>query len=540
MMVGSKVVNVEEAVEKVPDKAVIAVSGFNLLIAPEYLLLKLYERYKETGHPKHIFLELNPIPTAPGKVLDQIATELYNDPDQEFLSGLLITYPGWSPALQKMIQENRIEGYTWSIGTASWFFREVSRGLPGVLTRVGLGTFLDPREDGGYLNDLAKEKRRCWIDVITIDGKEYLLYRAPKPNVAFIRGTTADEIGNLTTEKEGSFTEILTLAQAAKAEPEKGIVIAQVERIAKYPSLKPQDVKVPGPLIDYVVIAPPEYHKQSANIQYDPRISGEIIPPLDPKLVPKFELSTKKVIARRILLEMLEICKKLKRPILVNLGIGIPDKVAGIAIEEGVQDYVFTTVESGPFGGLALGGPDFGASIGPFAIISQPDQFANYEGGIIDAASLGFMQVDEKGNVNPSLLPGRLPGPGGFPVIAYGSPRMLFAGHFTAGKKDIRVENGKLNIVKDGNIKKFVKSVYKIVYNAALGLEKGQEVKYITERAVFRLTKDGLVLEEYAPELDIDRDILSKMEFEPKVSPKLKEMDERLFKEEPMGLRDEL
>lgn len=535
-----KIVDVNEAIEKIPDNAVIAISGFNLLVAPEYLLLRLYEHYKETSHPKNIFLEVNPIPTAPGKVLDQIATELYNDLDQEFLSGMLITYPGWSPALQKMIQENRIEGYTWSIGTASWFFREVARGLPGVLTRVGIGTFLDPRQDAGYLNELAREKKRCKIDVIKIGDKEYLLYQAPKPTVAFIRGTTADELGNITTEREGCFTEILNLAQAAKAEPEKGIVIAQVERVAKYSSLPPQDVKVPGPLLDYVVVAPPEYHKQSANIQYDPRISGEIIPPMDSSSIPKLGLSTQKVIARRVLLEMVNIVKKLKKPILVNLGIGIPDKVAGIAIEEGVQDYVFTTVESGPFGGIALGGPDFGASIGPFAIISQPDQFANYEGGVIDVASLGFMQVDEKGNVNPSLLPGRLPGPGGFPVISYGSPRMLFAGHFTAGKKELKVGNGKLEIVKDGNIKKFVKNVYKIVYNAALGLEKGQEVLYITERAVFRLTKDGPILEEYAPGVDVDRGILAKMEFKPKVSSKLKEMDERLFKEGIMGLKDEL
>lgn len=535
-----KAASAEKAVSVIPDGAVIAVSGFNLLVAPEYLLLKLFERYKETGHPERVFLEVNPVPTAPNRILDRIMEEIYRDEEQDFLSGILVTYPGWSPYLQRLIQENRIEGYTWSIGTASWFFREVSRGLPGVLTRVGLGTFLDPREDGGYLNDLARERRRCVIDVVDIHGEEYLLYQAPKPNVAFIRGTTADELGNITTEREGAFTEILNLAQAAKAEPEKGTVIAQVERLAKYPSLHPQEVKVPAPLVDYVVVSPPELHRQSANIEYDPRISGEIIPPMDSSMLPDFPLSTQKVIARRILLEMIALVKKLGRPVLVNLGIGIPDKVAGIAMEEGVSGWVFTTVESGPFGGIALGGPDFGASIGPFAIISQPDQFANYEGGVIDAASLGFMQVDERGNVNPSLLPGRLPGPGGFPVISYGSPRMFFAGHFTAGKRDIRVKNGRLEIARDGDIRKFVRNVYKVVYNAPLGLEKGQEVIYITERAVFRLTRKGLVLEEYAPGTDVERDILEKMEFEPKISPKLREMDERLFREESMGLKDEL
>ncbi len=537
---GMKVVNAEEAVSVIPDGAVIAVSGFNLLVAPEYLLLKLFEHYKETGHPRNIFFEVNPVPTAPNRVLDRIMEEIYRDEGQDFLAGILVTYPGWSPYLQRLIQENRIEGYTWSIGTASWFFREVSRGMPGVLTKVGLGTFLDPREDGGYLNELAAERKRCRIEAVEILGEEYLLYQAPKPNVAFIRGTTADEMGNITTKREGAFTEILNLAQAAKAEPGKGVVIAQVERVARYPSLNPQDVKVPGPLVDYIVLSPPEFHRQSANIQYDPRISGEVIPPMDRRSVPKLPLGTQKVIARRILLEMLELVKRLKRPVLVNLGIGIPDKVAGIAMEEGVQDYVFTTVESGPFGGIALGGPDFGASIGPFAIISQPDQFANYEGGVIDAASLGFMQVDEKGNVNPSLLPGKLPGPGGFPVISYGSPRMLFAGHFTAGRRDIRIEKGRLNIVKEGPIRKFVRRVYKVVYNASLGLKRGQEVIYITERAVFRLTGKGLVLEEYAPGVDVEKDILANMEFEPEISSKLREMDERLFMEGAMGIKEEL
>lgn len=539
-MVICKVVDVDGAISKIPDNAVIAISGFNMLVAPEYLLLKLFERYEKTGHPQNVFLEVNPIPTAPNGVLDKIAKKIYEDLDQKFLSGILVTYPGWSPYLQKLIQENRIEGYTWSIGTASWFFREVARGFPGVITKVGMRTFLDGREDAGYLNELAKEKKRCKVKIIKIDGEEYLLYKAPKPNVTFIRGTTSDEIGNLTTEKEGSFTDILNMAQAAKSQPNPGIVIAQVERVARFGSLHPQDVKVPGPLVDYVVIAPPEYHKQSANIQYDPRISGEIIPPTSLELLPKSELNTRKVIARRILLEMAKLIEELGRPILVNLGIGIPSEVAGVANEEGIQDLVFTTVESGPFGGVALLGPDFGASIGPFAIISMADQFANYEGGIIDVASLGFMQVDEQGNVNPSILPGRLPGPGGFPVISYGSPRVIFAGGFTAGKRDIRIENGKLNIVKDGDIAKFVKKVYKVVYSGSVGLEKGQEVIYVTERAVFRLTKKGLVLEEYAPGIDIEKDILNKMEFEPKISSKLREMEKRLFLPRPMGLKEEV
>ncbi len=534
----SKFVDVDEALSKIPDGSVLAISGFNIATAPEYLIIKLWERYRDTGHPKNLFVISDTLPAIPDKGLDFVAKKIYEEGDQEFIRGMLLPFIGWSPWIQKLTLENRIEMYTWSIGTASYWFREIASGRPGIVTLVGRGTFLDPRQDGGFLNDLARERKTCKNTVIEIDGKEYLLYQAPKPNVGFIRGTTADEMGNMTMEREGIFGTVLGIAQAVKSRPNSGIVIAQVERAAKFGSLKPKEIHVPAPLVDYVVISPPEYHWQSGSIRYDPRISGEIIPPM--KSTTGLELSDRKVIARRITLEMVRLIKEKRSPILVNLGIGIPALVPAVVAEEGLSDFLVTSVEAGPFGGTALTNIDFGVSIGPFAIIPMPDMFTNYEGGVIDAASLGFMQVDERGNVNPSVIPGRVTGPGGFPVIVTGSPRVYFGGGFTAGKKSIKVKDGKLVIESDGTIKKFVKDVYKIVFNGNIALEMGKEVLYITERAVFRLTPEGIVLEEVAPGIDLEKDILEKMEFKPIISKDLREMDPRIFREEKMGLKEDI
>lgn len=535
-----KIVDVKNALEKIPDNATVAVSGFNMATTPDYLLRKLYELYESTGHPQNLFIESDTFPGAPGRGIDFIAEKIYKDPDQKFIRGVLMPFLGWSQWLQKLVLENRIEAYSWSIGIASYWFREIAAGRPGLLTRVGLHTFLDPRIDEACLNELARKRRTCKVHLIKIDGNEYLFYQAPKPQVALIRGTTSDEIGNITMEKEGIFGTVLGITQATKAQPNPGIVIAQVERISRFGSLHPQLVRVPGPLVDYVVISPPEYHWQSGSIEFDPRISGTIIPSFAPELIPRMELSVEKVIARRIVIELVELIKKLRRPLIINLGIGIPAYVTNIAFEEDILDFIYTTVEAGPWGGIALKGIDFGVSIGPFAIIPMPDQFSLYEGGIIDAAALGFLEIDSEGNVNPSMLPDRMPGPGGFPVIAAGSPRIFFGGEFTAGKRTIRVTDGKLIIQNDGSINKFVKRVYKIVFNGKTAIDVNKEVLYITERAVFRLSKNGLVLEEIAPGVDLEKHILSKMEFCPIINPKLKEMDKRLFQEEPMGLKEEL
>jgi acyl CoA:acetate/3-ketoacid CoA transferase len=224
---------------------------------------------------------------------------------------------------------------------------------------------------------------------------------------------------------------------------------------------------------------------------------------------------------------------------LVNLGIGIPALISLVAAEEDVTEFIITVLESGPWGGLALSGNDFGLAISPFALSTIPDAFSNFEGGIIDAASLGFLQVDKEGNVNPSMLPDRIFGPGGFPVIAGGAPRIYFAGAFTAGKSEINISRNRIRILHDGTISKFIESVFKVVFSGHQAIRYGQEILYITERAVFRLTGSGIILEEVAPGIDIDKDIISKMGFMPIVG-STKEMDERIFSDGKMDVRDEI
>jgi acyl CoA:acetate/3-ketoacid CoA transferase len=526
-----KIVNAEEALSKIKDGSIIAISGFNMATNPEYLIVKLWELYERTGHPRDLFIITDTLPAVPDRGIDVIARRIYETSDRRFLRGALLTYVGWTPWFQKLTAENIIEVYMWPIGTASHWFREVASGRPGVITKVGLGTYLDPRNDSCYANDLAREKRTCTNSLIEIDGKEYLIYKAPKPNVALIRATTSDELGNLSMEKEGILGTVLAISQAAKSC--KGIVIAQVERIARFGSIKPKEVHVPAPLVDFVVVSPREYHWQTSSFYYDPAISGEIIPPK--ATVNILELNERKIIARRVALELVNLANRLSRPLFVNFGIGIPALIPLIIEEEGLSELLLTSVEAGPLGGVALTEADFGVAKGPFAIIQMPDMFTNYEGGIIDASSLGFMEADAEGNVNPSFTPGRITGPGGFPVIVAGSPRLYFAGGFTAGKRKFRIEKGNLKIEQDGDIKKFVRKVYKVVFNGRIALEEGKEVLYITERAVFRLSEKGLLLEEIAPGVDLDRDILSKMEFQPHMG-KLEEMDKRIFREEKMNI----
>jgi acyl CoA:acetate/3-ketoacid CoA transferase len=523
---------------------VIAISGFNLATTPEYLILELYKRYIKFGHPKNIFIVSDALPATPRRGLDSIAERIYKDPNQKFLTGMLMPFLGFSPWLQRLVTGDRIEFYGWPIGITAYWFREVASGRPGLITKIGIDTFLDPRKEGGALNPKGIKKMSCKISVINIDDQEFLLYQAPKPDYALIRATTADENGNLSMEDEGIRGTVLGIAQATKARPNQGTVYAQVRRLTKSYTINPRDVDVPGPLVDHVVISPQKYHWQSGSIKYDPRISYRTVPPITQKLVddltPKPVAQYEKVIARRIIIELVNLFKQKGTPVLVNLGIGIPALVSLLAAEENLSDYIVTVIESGPWGGIALSGNNFGQAISPFALSTIPDMFSNFEGGIIDIASLGFLQVDKLGNVNPSILPDRIFGPGGFPVIAGGAPKTFFAGAFTAGPKKIDiVNNNKLSIIQDGS-PKFVDRVYKIIFSGPQAVKYQKEIVYVTERAVFRLTERGLVLEEISPGIDIDKDILLKMEFVPIIASPLKQMDERLFGVGKLGLREEI
>lgn len=540
----SKVTDIKTAFSNLNDGCVVAISGFNMMTTPEYLILELYKLYSETGHPKNIFLISDALPAIPGRALDKVAEKLYNDPDQQFIRGALMPFLGFSPWLQKLVTDNRIECYAWPIGIAAYWFREVASGRPGLMTKIGLDTFLDPRREGAFLNEIGRRNVSCKVSVINIGEEEHLLFQAPKPDYALIRATTADENGNLSMEDESIRGTVLSIAQATKARPKQGIVVAQVKRIIKSGIMNPREVEVPGPLVDYMMVSPAQYHWQTATTEYDPRISYKVVPAAIEKLINDLPAThpkeSEKVIARRVLMQLAKLLEDKQAPVLVNLGIGIPAFVSSVATEEDVNEFIITVLESGLWGGFALSGADFGLALNPFALSTVPDMFSNFEGGIIDAASLGFLQVDKEGNVNPSVLPNRVFGPGGFPVIAGGAPRTYFAGSFTAGSSEINILNNKLQIIRDGSIPKFVKSVFKIFFSGHEAVKYGHEILYITERAVFRISGQGIILEEFAPGVDVDKDILVKMDFVPVISPSLKEMDERLFKKGNMGIREEI
>jgi acyl CoA:acetate/3-ketoacid CoA transferase len=539
-----KVTDATTALSGIRDNSIIAISGFNMPTTPEYLILELYKRFRDVGHPKNVFIISDALPAMPGRALDLVAEKIYGDPNQEFLSGALMPFLGFSPWLQKLVTENRIECFGWPIGITAYWFREVASGRPGLVTKIGVDTFLDPRKDGAALNERSRKSSLCKVSVLDIEGEEHLLYRAPKPDYALIRASASDEYGNLSMVDEGIRGTVFSIAQATKARPKQGTVVVQVRWLARAGTINPRDVDVPGPLVDYVTVAPKEFHWQTGTTEYDPRISYKIIPPMTGRPVDDLAVTplkqSERVIARRVVVELVKLLEEKQAPILVNLGIGIPAFVSSVVTQEGLADFIQTVLESGPWGGFALSGADFGLAIGPYALSTVPDMFSNFEGGIIDAACLGFLQVDKEGNVNPSMLPERIFGPGGFPVIAGGAPRTYFAGSFTAGSSEIEISNNRLRIVEDGSIHKFVPSVFKVVFSSREAVKYGHEILYITERAVFRLAAGGLILEESAPGVDVDRDIVSKMAFEPKVSPSMKEMDERLFADGDMGLRNEL
>jgi propionate CoA-transferase len=540
----SKVVNVSTSISHIRNNSVVAISGFNMATTPEYLILELYKSYSRVGSPKNLFIISDALPAVPGRALDNVAQSIYQEPSQQFLKGALMPFLGFSPWLQKLVSEDRIECYGWPIGITAYWFREISSGRPGLLTKIGVDTFLDPRMEGAALNECGKKNMSCKVSIVDIIGEEYLLYQAPKPDYALIRATTADENGNLSMEDEGTRGTVLSIAQATKAGPMQGTVMAQVRWLTKSWTINPRDVDIPNPLVDFVIVSPKEYHTQGGTIEYDPSISYKIVPPITDRLIETVTMREKKdyerIIARRILLELIKVLEEKKAPVLVNLGIGIPTLVSLIAAEEGITEYIVTVLESGQWGGIALSGMDFGLAVSPFALSTIPDMFSNFEGGIIDVASLGFLQVDKEGNVNPSILSHRIFGPGGFPVIAGGAPKTYFAGAFMGGETRINILQNNLNIIHDGTVPKFVDKVFKVVFSAKQAIKFRKEILYVTERAVFRLTNEGLVLEEIAPGIKLDKDVLSKMQFRPVVKSSVSAMDEKLFREGKMGLRNDI
>jgi propionate CoA-transferase len=416
--------------------------------------------------------------------------------------------------LMKMIFDDEVEAYNFPQGSLSHLTRQIASRTPGLLTKVGLGTFVDPRQDGGKLNASAKEDL---VKLVEFAGEDWLFYPCPKIDVAIIRGTEADENGNITLSKEGVLLEQLAIAQAAKACG--GIVIAQVERVVQAGSLHPKSVKIPGLVVDYVVIGQPENHMQSITTQFNPALCGDARVPVN-SLVP-MALDERKVIARRAAMELAE-------GAVTNLGIGIPAGIPSIAAEEGVSQLLTLSIESGVNGGIPAQGGDFALAYNAESIIEQSAQFDFYDGGGLDTSFLGLAQTDFRGNVNVSMFNGRPVGCGGFINITRSTKKLVFCGTFTAGGLEVEVADGKLRIVTEGRSPKFIDQVEQITFNGHDAALREQQVLFVTERAVFELTADGLELIEIAPGVDLERDVLAHMGFKP-IMRNVKPMDAALF-----------
>ncbi len=511
-----KVITAQEAARLVPDGAVLGTSGFVGAGFAEALAQALEERFLETGHPRGLtLLFCAGIGDAGERGLNRLR-------HPGLVERIIGGHVGLTPTLGKRILEGELAFYNLPQGVITHLLRDMAAGLPGTVHHVGLGTYVDPREEGGKAN------ARCTEDLVELfpfDGEEYLYFRAPKRiHVAFIRGTTADERGNLTMEDEALYLEHLQMAMAAHNTG--GVVVAQVKRIAQAGSLDPRDVRVPGFLVDHLVVAPPELHRQTYGEEFNPAYLGLIKVPLSS--IPSMEMGIRKVIARRALLEI-------PRHAVTNLGIGMPEGVAKVANEEGILEDLILSVEAGPTGGIPASGLSFGAAANPWCITDQPAQFDFYDGGGLDVSCLGAAEIDEEGNVNVSRYGPKLPGCGGFIDISQNAKQLLFLGTLTAGAK-VEVSGGRLRVVSEGRFRKFVRRVQQKTFSAATARKRRQPVLYVTERAVFRLTDKGLRLEEIAPGLDLERDILSQMEFRPEIADPLRTMDSRLFREEVIGL----
>ena len=523
-------VSLEEAVGRVKDDATLVVGGFSTYGSPEELIEGLQARYAETGHPRNIMLISGIVPGdkteshEPRKGYNVGLNRLQAD---GLLGGAMIGLAD-ARAIGYKIQENRIAGYLIPMGVLVNLFRTTAGGSPGLLTKVGLGTFCDPRQDGCCGNDLARARGPI-VELMTIDGEEYLLYKSYKPDVCFIRGTYADEDGNVSVEGEVLIG--AELEMAAATHNKGGVVIAQVGRMVRRGSIPLKDVRIHGKLVDYVVVAKkPENQTQSfLTDDYRPELTGQVRSVLAAR--EPLKLDERKVIARRGAME-------LEPGAVVNFGVGMPTGIASVAAEEGILESITTTVESGHIGGVVLDGIFFPGTENAEAIYSQPDLTNMYDGGLLDMAFLGAAEIDERGNVNVSKYAGRSGGPGGFIDITQNAKKVYFIEIFTAGKPkpEFAVADGELKINRDGDSLKFVKEVQQITFSGEQALKNGQEVTYISERAVFRLTPGGLELTEIAPGVDLEKHVLGKMAFRPIISPNLRTMDPRIFHSGLMAL----
>ncbi|MBB5700493.1 acyl CoA:acetate/3-ketoacid CoA transferase [Ochrobactrum daejeonense] len=521
----SKHITPAEAAALIPDNAVVSVSSSSGLGCPDLMLKAIGERFDATGHPRNI-TTLHPIAAGDMsgiKGVDHIAKKglLKKIIGGSYPSGPSSAEP---PLIWQMITDNEIPAYNVPSGILFDMHREAAAKRPGVLTKVGLDTFVDPKRQGTAMNEKAVAEPI--VKRVAFEGEDWLFFPNIVPQVAIIRATTADERGNLTYEHEGAY--LGGLDQALAARNNGGIVIAQVKRIAKEGTLKPHDVRVPGVLVDYIIVDPDQ--KQTTQTPYDPAISGEIFRPLDTFRLTEFNIQ--KAIARRV-------AQELQAGSAVNLGFGISANVPRILLEEGLHGAVTWVIEQGAVGGVPLLDFAFGCASNADAYMPSPYQFTYFQGAGFDVSLLSFLEIGRDGSVNVSKLsfrPHVTAGAGGFIDITARARKIVFAGMFNAGAK-LSLADGKLAIDKEGKLKKLVTQVEHVTFSGPRGVAQGQDVTYVTERCVMKLTPEGIMLTEIAPGVDLQTHILDQSEFPLIVSDQLKTMDEALFREEPMGLK---
>jgi len=515
-----EVVSAEYAASLIKDDMTLGLGGFVGNLVPEEIYIAIQERYLKTQSPKDLTCFLT---SCPG---DGSTAGFDRFAEDGLLKRIVGIHYGTCPRILKMIEDNKVIAYMLPQGAAAQMLAAAGGKKPGTITHIGIGTYIDPRQEGGKANQLTIDSGEEIVSLMNIEGSDYLFYKSVPLNMTFIKGSYADEDGNISFEEECIVTDPRALAIAAHNNG--GKVVVQVKQIVNKGSIPPLNVVLPGFIVDYVVVAKPENHYQTNERgPWKPEYTGAIKIPLEN--IEPLPMNERKICARRGTMEI-------KKGNLVNLGFGVSEGVGVVASEEGISDKFTFSVESGPMGGVIMGGKAWGAATNMEARFNQAETFDLYDGGGLDITCLGAAEIDEQGNVNVSKFKGRAVGPGGFIDISQGAKKVIYMGSFTAGGLKEEIADGKLKIVKEGKVIKFVKKVEQITFSGERAVKDGQEVLYITERAVFKLTPEGVALIEIAPGVDLEKDILPFMEFQPVIDKDLKLMDERLFREEKMGL----
>ncbi len=505
-MTKDKFLGPDAAVAVIPDGVTLGVTGFRWAGASELLLRRLGDRFRRTGHPRDLTLIFS---SASG---DNVANGLEHLAEPGLLRRVIGGFWGVTPKLAMLAEQGAIEAYNFPQGQIARLYGAIASGLPGLVSRIGIGTYIDPRHGGGRMNSRTPADL---VEIVKLRGEDWLLYHAIPIDFAFIRGTTADVRGNLSMEREAMTTEALSLAFATHNSG--GTVIGQVAQRVEPGRIHPRSVAVPGYVIDHLVVADDveHDHRQCVGSAYDGRLTGDIEAV---GTVDEGELDTiRSLVARRAM-------REIREGDVVNLGQGIPSEIAALVRGTPLASSVHFTVESGVAGGIPRPVPDFGIAINPEAILRHDDQFVFYNGGGLDVAFLGFAEVDAQANVNSSYFRGRSVGCGGFIDIAYPAQRLVMCGTLTAGGLEVEIADGSLKIVTEGKTRKFVKALQQLMFNPLRARTGEQSMLFVTERCVFDVTGDGLRLIEVAPGIDVDRDILAQMEFRPAIADTVRPM----------------